>query len=231
MDDSAEGQPLRARRIDRRTVLKTTGMLAIGAAGIAFVGCGGNDDDEAQALRDQVAKLRADLAAAREGAAQETAAPAQAEAPAPAGAPVGPVAGPPRRRVAALADLREGEPVRFDYPLQGQTNVLIKLGRPAAGGVGPDGDIVAFSEFCTHMGCPIGNLYKPEHAILGPCACHFTTFDLTHRGMVVIGQATENLPQVVLEIDGGEIYAVDVHGIIYGFRDNLADASPVQGEA
>ncbi len=34
----------------------------------------------------------------------------------------------------------------FEYPQEGQTNFLVKLGRPAAGGVGPDGDVVAFSD-------------------------------------------------------------------------------------
>ncbi|HJN93471.1 MAG TPA: arsenite oxidase small subunit AoxA, partial [Dehalococcoidia bacterium] len=57
--------------------------------------------------------------------------------------------------------------------------------------------------------------------------CHFTTFDLTHRGMVVLGQATENLPQVVLEIDGDDIVAVGVNGIIYGYRNNLLDGVAV----
>ncbi len=47
--------------------------------------------------------------------------------------------------------------------------------------------------------------------------------------MVVIGQATENLPQIVLDLDGGEIYAVGTLGILYGFRDNLADAPFVEG--
>jgi arsenite oxidase small subunit len=64
---------------------------------------------------------------------------------------------------------------------------------------------------------------------LGPCACHFTTFDLTHRGMVVIGQATENLPQILLEIEGNQIFAIGTLGILYGFRDNLADAPIVEG--
>ncbi len=57
---------------------------------------------------------------------------------------------------------------------------------------------------------------------MGPCGCHFTTFDLTHRGMVVIGQATENLPQVTLAIEGDDM---GVLGIIYGYRDNLADGN------
>ena len=135
----------------------------------------------------------------------------------------------PRARVASLSALKVGEPVDFAYPTENSPVSLVKLGRPAAGGVGPDGDIVAFGTDCTHMGCPLRGAYNAEHAILGPCACHFTTFDLAHRGMVVLGQATENLPQLILEIDGDDIVAVGTLGIMYGFRDNLVDAPLVEG--
>ena len=50
-----------------------------------------------------------------------------------------------------------------------------------------------------------------------------------HRGMVIIGQATENLPQILLDLDGDDIIAVGTLGILYGFRDNLADAPLVEG--
>ena len=135
----------------------------------------------------------------------------------------------PRARVASLSALKTGEPVDFAYPTEDSPVSLVKLGRPAAGGIGPDGDIVAFGTDCTHMGCPLRGAYNAEHAIFGPCACHFTTFDLAHRGMVVLGQATENLPQLILEIDGDDIVAVGTLGIMYGFRDNLVDAPLVEG--
>ena len=135
----------------------------------------------------------------------------------------------PRVRLAALADLDGGAVIDFDYPAEGASASLFKLGKAAAGGVGPDGDIVAFATDCTHMGCPLRGLFNAEHSVLGPCACHFTTFDLTHRGMVVLGQATENLPQILLDIEGDEIFAIGTLGILYGFRDNLADAPIVEG--
>jgi arsenite oxidase small subunit len=195
---------------------------------VALVGCGGDDDEEVAALTQQIAILEGQLNEAQQsdGTAGETpdGEPGDEAPPASTGGRLDSYA---RSRIAGLSDLEVGEPVRFDYPLQGQSSVLIKLGQPAAGGIGPDGDVVAFSELCTHMGCPIGNLFKREHGVIGPCACHFTTFDLTHRGMVVLGQATENLPQVILEVDGDDIFAVGVNGIIYGFRDNLADAPSV----
>ena len=35
--------------------------------------------------------------------------------------------------------------------------------------------------------------------------------------MVVSGHATESLPQIVLEINGDDIYAVGVMGLVYGY--------------
>ena len=135
----------------------------------------------------------------------------------------------PRLRVTSMSELQVGDVVDFEYPTEGSEASLVRLGRTAAGGIGPDGDIVAFSTDCTHMGCPLRGLYRPEHGIFGPCVCHFTTFDLALRGMVVIGQATENLPQILLDVEGDDIVAVGTLGILYGFRDNLADAPVVEG--
>ncbi len=232
MTAPAEWKSLKSTKLSRRTVLKGTGKASVGAAGLVLVGCGDVSDEEFAELEAQVAALREELGLEplpEEPAAED---PVVAE---PSQRPAGPtsdaaISGYPRIRVAAISDLAEGEPVRFEYPLQGQSNILIKLGRAAAGGIGPDADVVAFNELCTHMGCPIGSLFNQEHAVLGPCACHFTTFDLTHRGMVVIGQATENLPQVVLELAGDDIMAVGVNGIVYGYRNNLLDGVVV-GEA
>ncbi len=133
-----------------------------------------------------------------------------------------------RTKIASLSDLTPGEPLDFEYPLEGQSNFVVKLGAPAHGGVGEEGDIVAFSYACTHMGCPLNGLYKDEHRILGPCSCHYTTFDLTRGGLVVLGQATENLPQITLALDGDDLYATGVMGLIFGYRDNLADGTPVE---
>jgi len=135
----------------------------------------------------------------------------------------------PRVKVASLSELARHSVVDFSYPTESSPASLFRLDRPATGGVGENQEIVAFSTFCTHMGCPLTGQYNPEHAVLGPCGCHFTTFDLTMRGQVVIGQATEDLPQIILDIDGDDVFAVGTMGIVYGFRDNLADAVVVEG--
>ncbi len=124
--------------------------------------------------------------------------------------------------VAKLADLKIGEPAFFEYPQAGQRNMIVKLGKPAEEGIGPDGDVVAFSAACSHMGAPLDNVYDPDHAVLGPCPLHFSTFDLSKSGMLIIGKSTQPLPQVVLDVDdAGEISATGMYGLIYGWPANL----------
>jgi len=123
----------------------------------------------------------------------------------------------PRQKVGRLSALKVGEPLNFTYPYPDVRNVLVKLGTPAGGGIGPGQDVVAFNQQCTHMGGPLDGSYKPQHQVLGPCPLHLTTFDLTRHGMVVSGHATESLPQIVLEVQGDDIYAVGVMGLVYGY--------------
>ncbi|HWE61408.1 MAG TPA: arsenate reductase (azurin) small subunit, partial [Chloroflexota bacterium] len=58
-------------------------------------------------------------------------------------------------KIANLRDLKVGQPITFQYPDQQSPANLVKLGRPAIGGVGAGQDVVAFSGICTHMGCPV----------------------------------------------------------------------------
>jgi len=134
------------------------------------------------------------------------------------------VASYPRRKIGRVSQLKVDQPVSFQYPWKdfNSTNMLVKLGVPAGGGVGPDQDIVAFSTLCTHMGGPLAGQYRGQYKVLGPCPFHLTTFDLTKHAMVVAGQATESLPQIVLETQGDEIWATGVMGLIYGYHSNLA---------
>lgn len=128
----------------------------------------------------------------------------------------------PDTAVAKAADLQPGTPVFFDYPQPGQRNMLVKLVKPADEGVGPDGDIVAFSAFCAHQGAPLDKAYNHDLGVLGPCPLHFSSFDLTRSGMLVVGKATQPLPQVVLTVDAtGQITATGMYGLIFGYPANL----------
>ncbi|MFQ5872678.1 MAG: arsenate reductase (azurin) small subunit [Dehalococcoidia bacterium] len=129
----------------------------------------------------------------------------------------------PRKKIGQLSSLRVKQPLIFNYPDNGASSMsmLVKLGEQAGGGIGPKQDVVAFTTLCAHMGGPLVGAYQKDHSALGPCPLHQSTFDLTRHGMVIAGHATESLPQVLLELEGDDIYAVGMIGLIYGRHDNL----------
>lgn len=131
-----------------------------------------------------------------------------------------------RKAIGKISELQTDKPVIFAYPFKDlySQNLLVKLGTRAAGGVGPAQDIVAFNTLCSHMGGPMIGKYNAEHKVLGACPLHLTTFDLRRRGMVVAGHGTQNLPQIVLDVQGDELYAVGIVGLVYGKHDNLMSA-------
>jgi arsenite oxidase small subunit len=97
--------------------------------------------------------------------------------------------------------------------------VLLKLGQPADGGVGPDGDIVGFSTLCPHKG--FGLFYDPADRVFN-CPGHYSRFDAEKGGLQIWGQATQNLPQFQLRVDDqGDIYAEGVDELIYGRLSNV----------
>ena len=126
----------------------------------------------------------------------------------------------PKRAVGAAAGLKVNTPVTFNYPDAASPCMLIKMDRPVKGGAGPNGDIVAYSTLCTHMGCPVA--YDASSRLF-KCGCHFSTFDAEMGGQMVCGQATENLPRIVLQHNksNDSITAVAVEGLIYGRQSNL----------
>jgi arsenite oxidase small subunit len=132
----------------------------------------------------------------------------------------------PRKKVGTVSQLQTDVPARFNYPYEDLNSLsfMVKLGVPAGGGVGPQSDIVAFNTLCTHMGGDLSDVktsYLKDHKVVGPCPLHLTTYDLTRYGMVVSGFATESLPQVVLEVEGDDIYATGILGLVYGKRNSL----------
>ncbi len=122
--------------------------------------------------------------------------------------------------VAKSSQLKENQPVAFNFPDESSPCALVKMGKPVPGGVGPNRDIVAYSTLCTHMGCPIA--YDGGTRTFR-CGCHYSVFDAELAGQMVCGQATENLPQVALRYDDktGAITAVSVDGLIYGRQANV----------
>lgn len=117
----------------------------------------------------------------------------------------------PRTRLASLAALVPGKPVVVNYPKPDAPVVLVKLGRVAKGGVGPDRDVVGFSMLCTHQGCPV---QFSEGRLL--CPCHYSLFDPAVGGQCYQGPAPRGLPQVVLEVVGDDVFALGATDLAWG---------------
>jgi arsenite oxidase small subunit len=126
----------------------------------------------------------------------------------------------PKITVTNIKSLKLLTPITFNYPLTNTPNLLVKLGVKAEGGVGPDKDIVAFSDICQHLGCfygfvppsnspPCNKSYKSSISE-GYCCCHGSQYDFVHGAKVIGGPAPRPVPQVQLEYDAstGDIRAV-----------------------
>lgn len=128
----------------------------------------------------------------------------------------------PSTKLANLADLKVDEPLDIAYPDAESPGALIKLGRAVDGGVGPDGDIVAFSTLCPHQGFPLA--YVAADKSLN-CPGHYSRFDCEKGGAEIWGHATQNLPQFRLLVDDkGDVYAEAVDELIYGRLSNVLSA-------
>jgi len=137
----------------------------------------------------------------------------------------------PTIKVANVSNLTGGKTVTFNYPLEETPNLLVKLGEKAENGVGPDGDIVAFSQICQHLGCIYGfvvagaspgcdNTYKASGPV-GYCCCHGSAYDLANGAKVLGGPAPRPVPQVMLSYDDstGDIYATGMSPpTIFGYH-------------
>ncbi len=139
------------------------------------------------------------------------------------------VVGYPRKFVTKLSSLKDNVPFDFNYPDDGPNSqvFVVKMGGvKGGGGVGPKRDVVAFSYLCTHQGGPMNGKYQAvgEHRVLGQCPLHLSLYDLTRHGIIVSGQAYQSLPQVLLEVDGDDIYAVGMMGLLYGRDKNLMES-------
>lgn len=112
-----------------------------------------------------------------------------------------------------------GKAVAFHYPDAEAPALAVKIGHKVEGGVGPEGDIVAYSQLCVHRGCPVSYNAAARTFV---CPCHYSVYDPERSGQLVIGHATTNLPRITLAYDpsSDEIKATGVQGLIFGRFDS-----------
>jgi nitrite reductase/ring-hydroxylating ferredoxin subunit len=104
---------------------------------------------------------------------------------------------PPRVRIAALDEIPVRSAIVFAYPGPADRCLLIR----------PDEQtIVAFSQLCTHLSCAV--VPRIDEGILY-CPCHEGSFDL-YTGRNIAGPPPRPLPKIVLDVVGGEVFAVGV---------------------
>lgn len=128
----------------------------------------------------------------------------------------------PRAKIGNIRELKVDQPVDISYPDKDSPGILLKLGRRVEAGVGPDGDIVAFSTLCPHKGFPLA--YVPADKTLN-CPGHYSRFDCDKGGQEIFGHATQNLPQFRLRVDtAGDIHAEGADELIYGRLSNVLSA-------
>jgi len=86
-----------------------------------------------------------------------------------------------------------------DVPVGGAISAQDANGKPIIVSQPTQGDVVAFSAICTHMGCtvaPAGNQLQ--------CPCHGSTYDLA-TGENTGGPAPSPLPKVQVSVRKGEV--------------------------
>lgn len=92
-----------------------------------------------------------------------------------------------------------------DVPVGGAASFTDPSSREPAFVVQPsNGDFVAFSAICTHMGCTVG--FQPGSPLEFACPCHGSIFNAT-TGQVIQGPAVLPLPRITVAVSDGELYA------------------------
>ncbi len=93
------------------------------------------------------------------------------------------------RAIAKTSEVAPGSAVEFEE--SGNPAVLVHL---------DSGDFVAYSAVCTHQGCTVA--YRNGQLA---CPCHGSIFDPANGAAVVSGPARSPLPEVPVEVSGGEV--------------------------
>jgi Rieske Fe-S protein len=92
--------------------------------------------------------------------------------------------------IASTSEVAPGSAVKFED--SGQPAVLVHL---------QSGEFAAYSAICTHQQCEVA--YKNGQLV---CPCHGSVFDPENGAEVVNGPARLPLPEIPVEVRGGEVF-------------------------
>lgn len=104
---------------------------------------------------------------------------------------------PPIQRIASREEIGVGGALSFRYPDEHEPCLLLRL---------TSSEFVAFNQKCTHLSCAV--IPRPEEGSLY-CPCHEGRFDL-RSGAPIAGPPRRPLTRILLDVRGGDIYAVGV---------------------
>ena len=99
------------------------------------------------------------------------------------------------RPIVALREVPEGTAHLFHYPTSADPAILVHL---------PGGELRAFSQKCTHLGCVV--YYKPDTEEM-ECPCHEGHFDATD-GSVISGPPQRPLGRIDVGVRSGVVWAL-----------------------
>jgi arsenite oxidase small subunit len=114
----------------------------------------------------------------------------------------------PVKKVASLSALKKSGEIDFSYPDKDSPCKAVIV----------NGEVKAYSILCTHKGCP--TMYDASKQVF-VCPCHFSKFDASKDGQMVIGQATAKLPKVMVNVKGDDIVAYGIDGLVFGRISNV----------
>ena len=99
--------------------------------------------------------------------------------------------------IVAANEVRGGTAHLFRYPTGDDPAILLRR---------PDGELRAFSQKCTHLGCVV--YYEPDDDEL-VCPCH-DGFFAADTGVVNAGPPERPLPRITVEVRDGTVWALEV---------------------
>jgi len=103
----------------------------------------------------------------------------------------------PKMKIANVRDVAVGDSVKFAFPSEHDSALLIRLG---------ENQYAAYQNACTHLRCPVFWVKEEGEMV---CPCHHGKFD-AYTGAPTAGPPRRPLPEIKVKVENGVIYAVRV---------------------